>query len=99
MNASHPAFDLNLAHRAMFRVPDAADVKIVCHTGSLWITLDDDPRDIVLLASESFTTPDHRRALVYAMEPSNISVAAAPVATASRRNDARRPLVLEHVFA
>ena len=69
------SLDVRLDHQAIYRVPDAADMRIVCRSGSVWVTLDDDPRDVVLSAGESFTTPDHRRALIYAIEPSRVSVA------------------------
>ena len=71
-------FDLTLAHKAMFSVSDASGVQIACRTGSLWITLDDDPRDVVLDAGDSFLTTEHRRALIYAMEESSLSLVVAP---------------------
>ena len=81
--ASTPAnnqLDLALAHQAMFTVPDASGVQIVCREGSLWITLDNDPRDIVLMPGESFITTEHRRALIYAMHSSALTLAATPCA-------------------
>ena len=42
------AFSLNLRRQAIFSVPDAADVRIACVEGSVWITLDNDPRDVLL---------------------------------------------------
>ncbi len=61
MNTTPSPFDLTLAHKAMFSVSDASGVQIACRTGSLWITLDDDPRDVVLDAGDSFLTTEHRR--------------------------------------
>ena len=60
--------DLRLPQRAVFTLPQAAGVQLRCREGSLWITLDNDPRDIVLEAGESFTVPDDRRAVIYALE-------------------------------
>ena len=77
-------FELSLAHQAMFSVSDASGVQISCREGSLWVTLDDDPRDVVLAAGESFVTTQHRRALIYAMEPSSLSLATTAVARAAR---------------
>jgi len=77
MTDSSP-LDLTLAHQAMFSVSDAAGVQITCHEGSLWVTLDDDPRDVVVDAGGSFLTTEHRRALIYAMEPSSLSLVVAP---------------------
>ena len=67
--------DLRLTHQAIYSLPDAAGVQIACREGTVWLTLDGDPRDIVLEAGEAFTTPEHRRALVYAMQSSRISLA------------------------
>ncbi len=78
-------FELSLAHQAMFKVSDAAGVQIVCRAGSLWITLDGDSRDIVLAAGDSFMATDHRRALIYALAPSSLSLAMAPGVAPARR--------------
>lgn len=83
LNDSSP-FALTLAHQAMFSVSDAAGVQILCHEGSLWITLDDDPRDIVIDAGDSFLTTEHRRALIYALQPSSLSLVVAPAVAAAR---------------
>jgi hypothetical protein len=77
-------FDLSLAHQGMFSVADAAGLQITCREGSLWITLDHDTRDIVLSAGESFLTTQHRRAIIYAMKPSSLSLALAPAVQATR---------------
>lgn len=69
--------DLRLAHQAIYSLEDAAGVQIACREGTVWLTLDGDPRDIVLEAGEVFTTPQHRHALVYALQPSRISLATA----------------------
>ncbi len=82
---AHQAFNLNLAKQATFSVPDAANVRIACVEGTVWITLDNDPRDIVLEACGVFTTPEHRRAIIYAMKPSQITVAAGVSAPQSKR--------------
>lgn len=67
-------FQVNLSKRSILTLPDAAGVGIECRSGSVWLTLDDDPRDIVLSAGERFTGGEHRRALVSALEPSCIAV-------------------------
>ena len=76
MDAGTPAFSLNLRRQAMFSVPDAANVRIACVEGAVWITLDNDPRDVTLDECGVFTTQAHRRAIVYALKPSTITVAA-----------------------
>ena len=67
---------IRLPARRLFDIPDAAAVQIRCTAGALWITLDHDPRDVVLAPGESFSTPEHRRALLYALEPAAFELAA-----------------------
>jgi hypothetical protein len=88
------AFSLNLRRQALFSVPDAAGVRIACVEGVVWITLDNDPRDIVLESCGVFTTPEHRRAIIYAMKPSTITVAA-PALTARPKHSAALVLQME----
>lgn len=78
-------FDLSLAHQGMFSVADAAGLLMTCREGSLWITLDNDTRDIVLSAGERFLATQHRRAIIYAMGPSSLSLELAPATQAARR--------------
>jgi hypothetical protein len=86
--------ELRLAHRAIYSLPDAAGIEIRCGEGCLWVTLDGDPRDLVIEAGETFRTPQHRRAVVYALEPSRIEVS--PPAPAGRKVP-RRGLQIESV--
>jgi hypothetical protein len=80
--------DLQLTYQAIYSLADAAGVQIACREGTVWLTLDGDPRDIVLEAGEAFTTPEHRHALVYALQPSRISLATAGQLNAAHdRND------------
>ena len=69
---------LQLEARRLYQIPDASAVSIRCTEGSLWLTLDHDPRDIVLEPGDSFETGAHRRALLYALEPARF-VLRAPV--------------------
>lgn len=52
----------------------AQPARIECREGSVWITLDHDPRDIVLERGETFEHDGLRRALVYAFEPSTLEL-------------------------
>ena len=88
------AFSVNLQPRAMFSVPDAADVRITCAEGAVWITLDHDVRDILLDLGEVFVGREHSRAIIYALKPSTIRVAA-PARAQSKGRDAAPALVLE----
>jgi len=66
--------EVQLQPRALYCVADASQVRFSCREGALWITLDDDQRDFVIEAGEDFTTPERRRALVYALQPSRLYV-------------------------
>lgn len=86
-------FHVSLPHRAVFAVPDGAGVGIECRSGSVWVTLDRDPRDIVLAPGERFESDEHRRVLVSALEASCITVSDAQPAAIplARRTQARSP--------
>ncbi|MBT2336293.1 DUF2917 domain-containing protein [Variovorax paradoxus] len=73
-------FHVSLPTRSIFAVPDGAGVGIECHSGSVWLTLDRDPRDIVLSPGERFESAEHRRVLVSALEASCITISDAPPA-------------------
>lgn len=68
---------VSLPPRQLFERPDAASARILCTAGCLWVTIDHDPRDVVLHPGESFEGTAGRRALVYALEPSAFVLAPA----------------------
>lgn len=65
---------IELAHRGLHQLPDAAGQRIQCQSGTVWITLDHDTRDVVLEQGESFSSPEHKRALVYALAPARLLI-------------------------
>jgi len=67
---------IDLEHRSVLALDDPSDVNLTCREGTLWLTLDGDPRDYVLEAGDSFRTVEHRRALVYALTPSRVELSA-----------------------
>lgn len=74
---------LNLERQGMLKLPVNAPVSVSCLEGAVWITLDNDPRDIVLEVGDVFNAPAHRQAIVYALKPSRVAVTAlAPVKAA-----------------
>ncbi|MBS0453365.1 MAG: DUF2917 domain-containing protein [Proteobacteria bacterium] len=82
-------FRIELPRHAIFTVADIAGVGIECQSGCVWLTLDDDPRDLVLEPGERFVGDIHRRVLVSAISESSIAVshalpAAMPVPATSR---------------
>jgi hypothetical protein len=76
---------VSLPARQLFEIPDASTARILCTAGCLWLTLDDDPRDVILEPGDSFATGEARRALLYAMQPSAFLLAPAPQRTMRRR--------------
>ena len=80
MNTTAVNTTVLLSHKTTLRVPDAAGLDITCTSGSLWLTLDGDLRDIILTAGsndDTFRTSEHRVALVYALRDSQVQVSAA----------------------
>lgn len=59
-----------LPRRGLLRVPEGLGRAVVCLEGCLWITVDDDPRDVVLGPGEQHVFDRSGRALVSAFEPS-----------------------------
>ena len=70
--------DLDMRKKGIVKLRDAADVTIACREGAIWVTLDNDPRDIVLEPGESFTGSEHRPAMIYALQPSSLALSAPP---------------------
>lgn len=75
---------VSLPARQLFAIPDAASARILCTAGCLWLTLDGDPRDVILEPGDSFESGESRRVLLYAMQGSAFVLAA-------RRRPATRP--------
>lgn len=75
--ASSPSLGIALPARAMFEIPDVAGLKIRCVAGCLWVTLDNDPRDLILEPGDCYSGTVHRRALVYALKDAKLAVASA----------------------
>jgi hypothetical protein len=61
---------VSLPARQLFEIPDASSARIVCTSGCLWLTLDDDPRDVILEPGDAFEAREPRRALLYALQGS-----------------------------
>lgn len=79
MHTASSRYQVVLERRGLFDIADAACVSVRCDSGNLWITLDNDPRDIVLKAGEVFTTSEHRRALAYALSDCALTLEARPL--------------------
>jgi hypothetical protein len=71
--------DLRLPARTMHSIADVAGLQLRCSEGTLWLTLDNDPRDVILEAGESFVGTEHRHGIVYALKDARLSVSASAV--------------------
>ncbi len=69
-----PGFELTLPRNTLFNLADATGLLLTCQEGTVWITVDNDPRDVVLGPQQGFQAPPQRRALVYALAPARITV-------------------------
>ncbi|MCZ4314474.1 DUF2917 domain-containing protein [Comamonadaceae bacterium G21597-S1] len=89
---------MQLAKTMLIRLADTTR-EIRCDAGSLWITLDGDPRDIVLEPGQHFVRAGCAGTLVYALEPSRLTLhhtSAAPcIGRAPRRALPRQVLAME----
>ena len=79
----HPT--VSLPAKQLFEITDASSARILCTAGCLWLTLEDEPRDVILEAAETFETAEARRALLYAIQPSAFVLAARPQRILRRR--------------
>lgn len=96
MNAARNApvpFERALAARELLSIADVSGLAIRCLRGSVWLTLDHDPRDIVLEAGDRFEGGARRRGLLYALADALVAVEPVGLAAqpAARRAVSPRP--------
>ncbi len=58
---------LDLSREQGVRLVNALGTRIECRSGALWITVDNDPRDVLLDAGESFTLDTNQGTIVQAI--------------------------------
>lgn len=78
MRVDHPG-RFAMLRRTVLELPQGRELQVACGAGALWLTLDNDLRDIVLQQDESFRVPADRRALVYAFRDSVLEMSAEPL--------------------
>lgn len=69
--------NLQLARHGHIQVIDGRGASVRCLQGSLWLTQDGDPNDVVLTAGESFTLDRDGLAIIYATADATVSLSAA----------------------
>ena len=65
---------LSLAREGLVAIRDGQGTRIVCHSGSLWITQECDVTDAVITAGESFTVRNPGLTLLTALSASKLTV-------------------------
>ena len=73
MTIDHPG-RFALLRGSLLEVPQDQPLRLGCDAGELWITQDNDVRDVVLRPGEQFATDPARRVLVSALEDSVLEV-------------------------
>lgn len=61
---------LILQHNEMARLASACNTRVECVSGVAWITIDGDPRDVVLSRGESFIVESSAPVIVHAIQGS-----------------------------
>jgi len=83
MNFSCNSLTTSLARDELLSLTDTNAFEIVSQVGCLWITLDNDTRDIILEPGQRYVFAADQRALIVALKPSQFLVnKAAPQAVA-----------------
>jgi hypothetical protein len=63
-----------MLRRSLLELPQDRPLDVACDAGTLWLTLDNDPRDLVLERGERVRLEANRRVLVYAFDDSVLAV-------------------------
>ena len=69
-----PYAQVSLAPRALHRIRDGEGLILLCLKGAVWVTQEDDVRDIILTAGESFTLDRKGLAVLYALSAACIGM-------------------------
>lgn len=77
MNVQLQSGKLQLARHGHVEVIDGRGASVRCLLGSLWLTQDGDPRDIVLTPGDSFTLDRDGMAIIFATADSTVALSTA----------------------
>jgi hypothetical protein len=79
MRVNAPPFRVSLAWEHPLTVSDGKGTCITARRGAVWITIDDDLRDIVLESGESFLLEKSERVIVQAIGKAEVVITPPPV--------------------
>jgi len=65
-----------LAHRAVLRITGGAGLLVAAHAGTLWITEEGEPRDVIVTSARSYRIESDGLAIVNALDPSSVTISA-----------------------
>ena len=77
-----------MLRRSLLELPADRPLDVACGAGTLWLTLDNDPRDLVLERGERVRLEARRRVLVYAFDDSVLELTDVP----AREREAPAPV-------
>lgn len=67
-----------LPSRGLERIVNGAGLTLLCLEGAIWVTQENDRRDVVLVAGESFLLDRNGLAVVYALTPASATILSRP---------------------
>jgi hypothetical protein len=74
MKLDSPASRIGLAARETVRLSQGKGETVVCRTGTIWITIDHDRRDIILGPGQCFEIDSDEAVLLHAFEVSTVGI-------------------------
>ena len=95
MRLDSPASRIGLAARETVRLSQGKGETVVCRTGTIWITIDHDRRDIILGPGQCFEIDSDEAVLLHAFEVSTVGI----VGRRRRRATALATRLRERLFA
>ena len=69
-----PYAQISLAPRGLHRIVDGEGLILLCLKGAVWVTQEDDARDIILTAGECFALDRKGLAVLYALSAACIAM-------------------------
>ena len=79
------ALTVGIRARKIYALRPDGELRVACVSGALWVTLDNDPRDIVLERGQSWTIPARGRCLIYALGASEARLTGTEVPSVTGR--------------
>ncbi|CAN7720581.1 DUF2917 domain-containing protein [Variovorax sp. LjRoot84] len=73
--SAQPPTTRALARHATWTIDDPRPFRVECLVGIVWITQDGDPRDVILVAGETYRPDRVARMLVHALDEAQVRLA------------------------